>query len=147
MLNDICKYCKLKTCSGQINVDGHCPSMLKMFLKYLESGIYTNEYKVMNLLGQLSVAHDDINFLTTKYFNSTPKKLIENLKLEKVLVLMENNYTINKIMNECGYSQLRTFQKAFKRRFKQSFLYYKNLISKSKEKDVIIRKLIEGLWE
>ncbi|OGU12411.1 MAG: hypothetical protein A2X61_04625 [Ignavibacteria bacterium GWB2_35_12] len=147
MLNEICKYCKPKRCAAQINVDGHCPEKLKKLLITLKDNFLKYECNVDYLHEKLSITPMNLNFLTVKYFKCTPKKLIENLRLEHALIsLKKNNYNIIDVANECGYNNIGTFQKAFKRRFKQNFICYKTKLLKSSKKDVLIKNLINELW-
>lgn len=146
MQNGICKYCKTITCKSREIPDVHCPEQLKMLLNALRSSFMVYECNVNFLLKCLSATHDELNYLTNKYFDCTPKIIIENLKLEHTLLAIKSDCTINDVGNASGYKKLDTFRKAYKRRFGTNFENIKTLILNSPDKDEIIENLIDGLW-
>ena len=83
---------------------------------------------------------------TKKYFYCTPKRLIENLKLEFAIEADNCENTHNEILRISGYAQKRTFKNVFMRRFNMSFYNYQAIFRKAENKDLFKKTFINGLW-
>jgi transcriptional regulator GlxA family with amidase domain len=143
MVNEICKYCKLKSCVGFKKTNGHCPDKLVSLLKTLKESIHKPDCNVDYLIRKVPISQDFLYFLTKKYFGCTPKKLIENLKIELAIATINSQSTMTEVCNICGYNQTSTFKKAFNRRFGDNFSHFKIIVS---EKETRKNDLISGLW-
>ena len=73
--------------------------------------------------------------------------MLENMKLACSLLLIKKGINQNKASLANGYRHTRTLQKALIRRFGKSFSDLKNIILTSKEKDEIVDKLCDELWQ
>ena len=146
MVNGICKYCKLKTCESSGYHCGGCPPKLTKLLEILEKGILSPDCNVDFLMATIHITEDELCFITEKYFGCSPKRLIENLKLEIAIKAINDENTIVEIVIDSGYSSIDAFRKAFKRRFKIKFEHLKNILSEPQKKDKIKNDLINGLW-
>ncbi|TAL67564.1 MAG: AraC family transcriptional regulator [Bacteroidetes bacterium] len=147
MFNDICKYCFVKRNEFEKFTDGNCPERMKAFLQILEVKFNAYQCNIDFLLDELKITKDDLSFITYKFFNAPPKKLLENLRLWHSLRISEEEHNMNVLANKCGYEWISTFRKAFKRRFGFTYEHYKQLISNSPDKAKIINEMVDGLWK
>jgi len=67
-----------------------------------------------------------------KHYNTTPGKWLLTKRLDRAAALLhDNTANITQIAFDCGFEDSSHFSRAFKNKFGESPLYYRNRISKS----------------
>lgn len=146
MVNNLCKYCKLKTCRNYENSDGHCPEKLNSFLTDLQFNAKNKICNINYLINSLLINHDEMGNLTKRFFGCTPKIMLENVKLELAISSINSERDEYTIIDECGYEHIRTFKRTMKRRFGKTFSQIRSLITESEEPEKTRMDLINHLW-
>ena len=73
MVNEICKYCKLKSCESSGNEGENCPPQLVKLLETLKEGIHSTDCNVDYLIYVLPISKDELCFLQKNIFIAHPK--------------------------------------------------------------------------
>jgi len=81
-------------------------------------------------------------------YQTSPRILIENFRLEKALFLIrENNANLYKICQQTGFAYTKTFREAIKRRFNMTPSALKKLFQNTTEPGALYTKLRAKLWQ
>ena len=80
--------------------------------------------------------------------NLCPSKILENLRMEFVLAQLKGDYiSINRISSKAGYSNIRTFRRAFKRCTGVSAYECKTQLQDDDKNQTRYKSYLEKIWE
>lgn len=80
----------------------------------------------------LKINETHLNRLFVKLYNTTPKQYILKIRMEDAKrLLLEGEYSISEISQQCGYSSIYSFSRAFKDYTVQTPSYYKKSVRKN----------------
>lgn len=89
-------------------------------ITYISSNIYQN-IDVDDLCQEFLISRTSLQNYFKQYLNTSPKKYINQLKLNECKqLLMQNIYTITEVSDMFGFSSIHYFSRAFKNEFKMS---------------------------
>lgn len=84
--------------------------------KVIDDNFEKNNFNVSSTTKLFNVSHPCMWERCSVIFKETPKRLIENRRIEKAKQLLRDyNLKQIQIMMECGYKNLNTFRSVFKR--------------------------------
>ncbi|MGA2298920.1 MAG: AraC family transcriptional regulator [FCB group bacterium] len=146
MVDGSCTYCLVKSCESGSTNGSECTIKFKRALIILRNGYHSYDFNVNILLELTNYIESDLNNLIKFYFGHTIIGLIENVRLEKSLPLLDSNESIMDIALKCGYNDADVFSKAMKRRLSHSPMYYRKLFKQTNDKENLLKKLIDELW-
>lgn len=73
---------------------------------------------IQSVAAQLGFSYEYLDVLFRKYTHTTPRRYLEQLRMaHSVRLLREQNLKIGAVARECGYRDIATFSRAFKRFF------------------------------
>lgn len=110
---------------------------------------YSNPvFDVSSLSKKIDKSPSFLREVTYKNLGIGTQYLIETIRLKNAIkCLSNNNEPIDIICLKSGYSYSKTFRSAFKKRIKMTPLECKKLIHNSKDIDLVMKKIIETLYE
>ena len=102
---------------------------------------------VERMADKLEISTSYLREIICLNFEICPQKLIESFRLQKSLDLIEKDLKEYEIVIQIGYSNTRSFRRAFKKRFRILPSNYRKIIEYSKHNAHKIKKdLINMLW-
>lgn len=94
--------------------------LLNDILKYIDDTICEN-ITIDNICMKFTLSRSSLQIIFKEHLDISPKKYINNLKLEKgKLLIKENKYTISEIASILGFSSIHYFSRAFTQKYKIS---------------------------
>jgi AraC-like DNA-binding protein len=81
----------------------------------------------------LKICESHLRDIISKNLKMSPQHLIETIRLEKALEHLSRGRSISEAMHCCGYSELRSFRNAFKKRLQISPSKFRELTKKDCE--------------
>jgi len=96
----------------KFHVSNEIGNILKEFIKYFSD----KNFNINCLCNNLGMSYNEIYEKLVTHLNLCPSKILENIRMEYILAqLKEDNLSINRLSSKAGYSNVRTFRRAFKR--------------------------------
>lgn len=93
------------------------PSILTSILKYIENNFTDPLLTNITLSQKFKISEVYIRKLFTKYYNTTPKQFIIEMRINKAMQLLtESILKTNVIAEQCGFSNQYHFSRAFKQK-------------------------------
>ncbi len=81
------------------------------------------------------------------HYQTSPQKLIENIRLEKALIMLsENHRNLYKLARQVGYQYPKTFRQALKRRLHITPSTLQALFRQADDAEKILNALRKKLW-
>ena len=107
-----------------------------------------NNFTVSRLALILRICESHLRDITNDYFEMSPSKLIESVKIEKALKSLASGKNVSTSARVNGFSNSRSFRNAFKRRLFITPSEYRGLIaSGDKKNNKIVKRYINLLWK
>lgn len=105
--------------------------LLEQILSYIDETIY-EPISVGEICQKFSMSRSSLQILFNENLNQTPKKYINELKLEKSRQLIsEGRYTISEIALMLGFNSIHYFSRAFTQKYNMAPTEYSKTIFKS----------------
>lgn len=105
--------------------------LLERILTYIDETIY-EPITVGEICQKFSMSRSSLQILFNENLNQTPKKYINELKLEKSRQLIsEGRYTISEIALMLGFNSIHYFSRAFTQKYNMAPTEYSKIIFKS----------------
>ena len=105
--------------------------LLEKILTYIDERLY-EPITVGEICSKFSMSRSSLQILFNENLNQTPKKYINDLKLEKSRQLIsEGRYTISEIALMLGFNSIHYFSRAFTQRYNMAPTEYSKTIFKS----------------
>ena len=105
--------------------------LLEKILTYIDETLY-EPITVGEICSKFSMSRSSLQILFNENLNQTPKKYINDLKLEKSRQLIsEGRYTISEIALMLGFNSIHYFSRAFTQRYNMAPTEYSKTIFKS----------------
>jgi two-component system response regulator YesN len=102
---------------------------------------------VGKLSTDLKTCESHLRDIFSKHFRMSPQHLIETIRLEKALEHLSSGRSISEAMHGCGYSELRSFRNAFKKRLQMSPSEFRELTKiDCEQKAKILNHCLYQLW-
>ena len=104
---------------------------LEKILKYIDDTLY-EPITVGEICQKFSMSRSSLQILFNENLNQTPKKYINELKLEKSRQMIgEGRYTISEIALMLGFNSIHYFSRAFTQKYNMAPTEYAKTIFKS----------------
>lgn len=116
----------------QQNSKSRILSDFSLIEKLLEKHHIDSNFCVEMMANKLGISVSYLRDVLEKNYEISPHQLIENYRLWKSLKLLERDLKEYQIINRIGYSNTRTFRRAFKKRFGILPSIYRKLTIKDK---------------
>lgn len=101
--------------------------LLKEILIQIHENAFSSDFDLDHLSDQLGVSKFHIIRTTKKLCGFTPHSYLLKIRLEKARRLVtETKFFIGQVASECGFDDMSTFNKAFKRKFGKSPAQFRN---------------------
>ena len=95
--------------------ESHTQNPLYPVINYLEKNISNTEINNSFLAGKLGISEVYLRKLFSQHYGTTPKQFIIDMRIQKAKSLLTNGtHTITAVSEECGFSSLYHFCRAFK---------------------------------
>lgn len=146
VINNTTGHNYLNKCLKTVQINNIHDTILSEFLNFLEINFKNYECNINFILEKLNISYDCLNYKTLKFFGMTPKRLLENLRLDYSLFLLQNSTSVIQTSINCGYNSIRSFQKSFKRRFDICPVVVKEYLQDPQQETQLILILIDKLW-
>lgn len=104
------------------------------------------DLSVQHLAENLNISQSYLRDIVHANFMMSPQKLIENIRMEESVKLLLTDTEIYKISIYVGYCNIRTFRKAFKKRFYISPGRFREKFKNRCYKD-IRKQILKQLWD
>jgi len=115
--------------------------------KQIRNNFFNFSFDVHLLSEKLNLSESYLREIINLHFNCSPHHLIETIRLEEAVRLLNNNdLKIYSIASRVGYSNLRTFRRSFYKRFSISPQCLKDLILNSENQSKEIERILHALW-
>ena len=109
---------------GVKDINKNIPSNIKQILDYINKN-YTSIRSVNEVAEECFISISTMERYFKKYLSMTPKRYIENKKLQKSCMLLRQNYSVTDACFESGFDDYSHFITIFKKRFGTTPLKYK----------------------
>lgn len=125
---------------------------MKIFNKivqYIDTNYANPDLNVNRILKEFSVCYTSLYEKFYFHLNMSPQKYLETKRLEFALDLLMKNEKIIHICYKSGYSNMKTFRTAFRKRFNKAPLnLQESLINEYQGKEQKkIKKIKNTLWD
>lgn len=105
------------------------PGELTEILNYIDSN-FSKDCSVNTISKKFFLSRSKINRLFKENLNTTPTKYVESRRLSKAKILLEDDLSVQKVCEECGFPDYSHFIALFKKRFGITPLKYKKALIK-----------------
>ncbi|MBI5324311.1 MAG: helix-turn-helix domain-containing protein [Ignavibacteriae bacterium] len=123
------------------------PEQIEFILSEFYKNFDNKKFNINELCNMLGMRYNDIYDKLISHLNMNPYKILENVRMDFVLTqLLENNISINRLSSKAGYSDPRTFRRAFKRCFGLSAREIKNYLHSNENCQVLFNNYREKIW-
>ena len=105
--------------------------LLEKILSYIDETIY-EPLSIADICQKFSLSRSSLQILFNENLNQSPKKYINELKLEKSRqMICENKYTISEIALILGFNSIHYFSRAFTQKYHMAPSEYSNSLFKN----------------
>ena len=106
----------------------------------IRKNYYNDKLTVQRLANKFNVCQSHFREIVHSNFLMSPQQLIEIIRLEEGKRLLLNDLKVYEVANKVGYSNARSFRRAFKKRFVINPSQFRERLKNKYYKDVNIRK-------
>lgn len=111
------QYIAPSTTQASVARQNYRDELFERIIEYVEHKIY-EPITIAEICQQFSISRSSLQLLFKNAVNQSPKKYINDMKLEKSRqMLRENRYTVSEVSLKLGYSSIHYFSNAFTQKY------------------------------